>query len=64
MEGSLKTIQSQPLCHRQGCHSPDQAVQEQLSNLALNTSKSGASTASLDGWFQHHPLSKEFPLNI
>jgi len=49
LEGSLKIIWIQPPCHEQGHLPVDQVVS---SNLALNTAREGAATATLGNLFQ------------
>ena len=67
LEGTSRIMKLQLPCYRQGHQPPhlilDQAVQAP-SNLALNTSEDGASTASLGSLFQHLTTFtvKNFPL--
>ena len=67
LEGTSRVIKFQPPCHRQGCQSLDQVL-DQIAwappDLALNTSRNGTTTTSLGNLFQHPSTFsvKNFPL--
>jgi len=64
LEGISRIIKFQPPCHREGHQPPYLILDQAPSNVALNTSRDRASTASLGNLFQHLTtlLVKNFPL--